>query len=132
MSFATEELDENGEYKLIQHDTVMIPSFTCNAQQMETFLETIFSFKVIYSSYFMLLSNCCFLEPNNGKFSRWIRKRQTLHLQATFPYYQANNRIWNQGEKWLMKAFIIHFMFSISKHCYNSVDDILVTVTLDD
>ncbi|EIE75915.1 hypothetical protein RO3G_00619 [Rhizopus delemar RA 99-880] len=45
MSFATEELDENGEYKLIQHDTVMIPSFTCNAQQMETFLETIFSFK---------------------------------------------------------------------------------------
>ncbi|CAO3677137.1 unnamed protein product [Rhizopus stolonifer] len=38
-------INEGGEYKLIQHDTLMIPNFTCNAQQMEMFLETMFSFK---------------------------------------------------------------------------------------
>ncbi|CEP19935.1 hypothetical protein [Parasitella parasitica] len=42
----TKELDNNGEYKLIQHGTLEISNFACDAQQMETFLEMIISFKI--------------------------------------------------------------------------------------
>jgi hypothetical protein len=48
MSFITLELNLNGEYKLIQHESVTIPTFESKQQHMQTYLETTISFKVIF------------------------------------------------------------------------------------
>lgn len=48
MSFITLELNLSGEYTLIQHESVTIPTFATKAQHMEVYLETIISFKVIF------------------------------------------------------------------------------------
>lgn len=69
MTFISQVLVEEGSYNLYKHETVAIPSFDCNAEQMITFLESMFSFKVIYTSLYSISyiidSLLLFLEGNN-------------------------------------------------------------------